>query len=85
MPAPKDALTLLTRHLSGDAVAGTIAYMATIVVHWAVGYTSLKHLLPAYGGLAWLWLGGVLSYQHLVGRDKALEEAWRKRLARRHL
>lgn len=45
--------------------AGTIAYVATICVHWHVGYTSLMHLLPAYAGLAMIAVGGALSYQHL--------------------
>jgi hypothetical protein len=45
--------------------AGTIAYIATICVHWHVGYTSLMHLLPAYAGLAMIAVGGALSYGHL--------------------
>lgn len=47
--------------------AGGIAYVATILVHWHVGYTSLKHLLPAFGGLGLLIAGGLLSYPHLGG------------------
>lgn len=45
--------------------AGSVAYVATIAVHWHVGYTSLKHLLPAYGGLMMLLAGGALSREHL--------------------
>jgi hypothetical protein len=45
--------------------AGGVAYGATILVHWHVGYTSLKHLLPAFGGLSLLLTGGLLSWQHL--------------------
>jgi dihydroorotate dehydrogenase len=45
--------------------AGGTAYCATILVHWHVGYTSLKHLLPAFGGLAMLLAGGALSWKHL--------------------
>lgn len=45
--------------------AGSVAYVTTILVHWHVGYSSLKHLLPAYGGLAMLVSGGVLSRPHL--------------------
>jgi hypothetical protein len=45
--------------------AGSVAYLATIAVHWHVGYTSLKHLLPAYGGLVMLIIGGALSREHL--------------------
>ena len=48
-------------------LAGSTAYLATILVHWQVGYTSLHHLLPAYGGLGLLFAGGALSRQHLCG------------------
>lgn len=41
--------------------SGTVAYTTTIVIHWAVGYTNLAHLLPAYIGLPCLWLGMGLS------------------------
>ena len=58
------------------------AYVATIWVHWAVGYDSLKHLLPAYGGWLLLWIGGLLSLPHLVLRDEALEQRWRRWLRR---
>jgi dihydroorotate dehydrogenase len=47
--------------------AGATAYLATIVVHWHVGYTSLKHLLPAFGGLGLLVVGGALSFEHMCG------------------
>ena len=60
-------------------LAGNTAYCATILVHWVVGYDSMKHLLPAYGGLLWLWAGGIASYAFLVARDPALEAEWRKR------
>lgn len=45
------------------AYSGTAAYGITIAVHWAVGYTSLLHLLPAYGGLMMLWISLGLSWQ----------------------
>lgn len=63
--------------------AGNIAYISTIAVHWAVGYDNLKHLLPAYGGLAWLWAGGMASYWFMAARDEKLEAEWTRRLARR--
>ncbi|MEQ8791933.1 MAG: hypothetical protein RIC55_37095 [Pirellulaceae bacterium] len=63
-------------------IAGDIAYIATIAVHWTVGYHALMHLLPAYGGLALLWLGGLASYAFLVAGDARLDEAWRRRLER---
>lgn len=61
-------------------LAGNVAYGSTIAVHWYVGYQSLKHLLPAYGGLALLWIGGIASYGFLAARDPKLEEEWRRRL-----
>ena len=61
-------------------LAGNVAYVPTILVHWIVGYDSLHHLLPAYGGLAWLWAGGLASYSYLAGTDQKLETEWAKRL-----
>ncbi len=48
-------------------IAGSAAYGATILIHWHVGYLSSTHLLPAYGGLGLLFLGGMLSCGHLCG------------------
>jgi hypothetical protein len=62
-------------------LAGSLAYCSAILVHWFVGYHSLKHLLPAYGGLAWLWAGGIASYWHLAARNPKLEAEWEVRLA----
>jgi hypothetical protein len=45
--------------------AGLAAYLAALGVHFAVGYTDLGHLLPAFGGLALFVLGLVLSYPFL--------------------
>ncbi|HSG69335.1 MAG TPA: hypothetical protein VLA12_02915 [Planctomycetaceae bacterium] len=50
--------------------AGSVAYIATIIVHWQVGYTSLKHLSPAYAGLGMLWLGCALSREQLCRQEK---------------
>lgn len=50
-------------------IAGSIAYFSAIGVHQAVGYLSLKHLLPAFAGFALLLLGLILSYPFL-GRGK---------------
>ncbi|HVX60060.1 MAG TPA: hypothetical protein VHC19_05660, partial [Pirellulales bacterium] len=63
--------------------AGNLAYCSTILVHWAVGYHSLKHLLPAYGGWALLWAGGAASYAFLVASDPELEAEWTRRSERR--
>lgn len=46
-------------------IAGLPAYAAAIGVHFAVGYLSLMHLLPAFGGLALFLLGLGLSYPFL--------------------
>jgi len=43
------------------AGSGTVAYVTTISIHWSVGYTSLLHLLPPYGGLFFLWLAMLLA------------------------
>jgi hypothetical protein len=61
-------------------LAGNIAYVAAIAVHMNVGYTSHLHLLPAYGGLAWLWASGLFSYPYLVGRDEQFQAEWHRRL-----
>jgi hypothetical protein len=46
-------------------VAGLSAYAAAIGVHYAVGYTDLMHLLPAFAGLAVFLLGLGLCYSYL--------------------
>ena len=56
-------------------LAGTVAYSATIIVHIAVGYTSLRHLLPAYGGFAALVLGSALTARWMLARPKTPGEA----------
>lgn len=60
----------------GLLLAGTVAYSTAILVHWAVGYNSLKHLLPAYLGLIWLWLSALFSYKFMAAPDPTLETAW---------
>jgi len=69
----------------GLMLAGSTAYIAAILVHWIVGYHSIKHLLPAFGGFALLWLGGLASYRFLVARDEKLENEWSRRLGGQHL
>lgn len=46
-------------------IAGLAAYAAAIGVHFSVGYMSLGHLLPAFGGLSLFLLGLILSYPFL--------------------
>ncbi|HWN43830.1 MAG TPA: dihydroorotate dehydrogenase, partial [Thermoanaerobaculia bacterium] len=49
--------------------AGCSAYAAALGVHYSVGYMSLVHLLPAFGGLLTLLLGLGLSYSYLCGAE----------------
>lgn len=51
-------------------VAGVSAYSAAIGVHFAVGYTDLHHLLPAFAGLAVFLLGLGLSAPYLAAREE---------------
>jgi dihydroorotate dehydrogenase len=50
-------------------IAGLAAYSAATGVHYAVGYLSLMHLLPALGGLVLFLLGLGLSYPFLCRRQ----------------
>ncbi len=49
--------------------AGVIAYTSAIGVHYAVGYISVKHLLPAFGGFALMLIGLILSYPFLCKKE----------------
>lgn len=62
-------------------IAGNIAYLSTLAVHLDVGYASHKHLIPVYGGLIWLWAGGLFSFPFMAGRDEELAAQWARRLA----
>jgi dihydroorotate dehydrogenase len=62
-------------------LAGNVAYLSTMLVHWNVGYHSLKHLIPAYSGLGCLWAGGLASYWFLAAHDERLEQEWKRRLS----
>ncbi len=44
--------------------AGGIGYTAAIGIHFAVGYTSFKHLAPAIGGGVLIALGSALLYPY---------------------
>jgi hypothetical protein len=48
-------------------VAGLSAYACALGIHYTVGYRSLMHLLPAFGGLVILLLGLGLSRAYLCG------------------
>lgn len=49
-------------------VSGCSAYAAALGIHYGVGYLSLVHLLPVFGGLGLLLLGLGLSRSYLCGR-----------------
>ncbi len=51
-------------------IAASIAYTAAIAVHYAVGYLSFKHLLPAFGGFALFLIGLLLSYPFLCRKSR---------------
>jgi hypothetical protein len=50
---------------------GLSAYAAAIGVHYAVGYTDLHHLIPAFAGLFLFVLGLGLSYPYLAAGTPA--------------
>ncbi|HEX3654464.1 MAG TPA: hypothetical protein VHV55_01585 [Pirellulales bacterium] len=60
--------------------AGSSAYAAAIAVHLAVGYTDVRHLLPALAGLLLFAAGLALSYHYLAGSNSANQAAWNERL-----
>jgi dihydroorotate dehydrogenase len=51
-------------------LGGSVAYIAAIAVHFAVGYLNFHHLLPAFGGLALLLIGLLLSYPFLCRKSR---------------
>lgn len=53
-------------------LSGSVGYLGTLAVHWFVGYGSLFHLIPAYVGLASVWLGCGLSRGYLLDGNSAL-------------
>jgi hypothetical protein len=59
------------------AIAGTVAYATTILVHESVGYTSWWHLLPAYGGFVQLWIALGCSIQYLCFHSPENDLAWK--------
>lgn len=50
-------------------LAGLPAYVAAIGVHYAVGYTHIVHLLPAFSGLVIFSAGMALSYSFMCKRE----------------
>lgn len=52
--------------------AGTVGYTIAIAVHHAVGYVDLRHLAPAWGGLATIWLAALASRGYLCDRGADL-------------
>ncbi len=49
------------------AGAGSVGFIATLGIHFWVGYTSLPHLLPAYIGLCLFVMGLAFSGPYLFG------------------
>ena len=58
------------------AIAAVPGFLATSVVHLAVGYHDLKHLAPVFLGSVMMGLGLALSYPFLRGGDAVTDEAW---------
>ncbi len=56
-------------------LAGLVAYLTTIIVHFAVGYTHFIHLLPAYAGVLGVTAGSALCYPLLCARYQTQPEA----------
>ncbi len=52
--------------------AGLAAYVAAIGVHFAVGYTELMHLVPAFAGLILFLMGLALSFKYLCRSDASV-------------
>lgn len=62
-------------------LAGLPAYGLAIGVHWAVGYTSLWHLIPAYGGLTLLIAGLALLWPWMGRIDPIHRDEWKRLLS----
>jgi dihydroorotate dehydrogenase len=60
-------------------IAGLSAYASALGIHYAVGYTSLMHLLPAFAGLGILLLGLGLSFELLHGPRPEAEARLKRR------
>jgi hypothetical protein len=58
------------------AIAAVPGFLATSVVHLAVGYHDLKHLAPVFLGSVLMGVGLALSYPYLCGGDAVTDEAW---------
>ena len=58
------------------AIAAVPGFLATSVVHLAVGYHDLKHLAPVFLGSVLIGVGLALSFPYLCGDDAETDEAW---------
>ncbi len=54
-------------------VSGLFGFLCTIAIHHRIGYTSLRHLLPAYGGLLWQLFASALCFSYLHNRITHVE------------
>jgi len=50
-------------------IAGNLAYVVTLIVHFRVGYQSPIHLAPIYAGILLNSIGSVLSFPFLCDRE----------------
>jgi hypothetical protein len=57
-------------------LASLPGFLATLAVHFAVGYTNLYHLTPTFLGVVLFTFGLALSYPYLRGRDAKTTRAW---------
>jgi hypothetical protein len=62
------------------ALASSLAYGSTLIVHYAVGYHSGMHLAPAFAGWGLAVAGLVLSYPYLLGLDIDHFRRWKQLL-----
>jgi hypothetical protein len=58
------------------ALAGSIGYLTTLVVHLQVGYVDPMHLAPAFAGLALLWLSLSLLFPYMKPPSVSDIEQW---------
>jgi dihydroorotate dehydrogenase len=57
-------------------LAAVPGFLATSLVHLAVGYHDLRHLAPVFLGASLMGVGLALAYPYLHGGDAETEEAW---------
>ena len=66
-------------------LSGIPAFAGTIAVHFAVGYTDLWHLIPAFLATAVFLVASMLAHGWLRDPGRTVESAWNSLLARPRL